>query len=41
MINALLQALGVVCQAERFAQKRLVVKSYHDGHQLCSRRWLD
>jgi len=34
MINALLQALGEVCQAERFVQKRLVVKSYHDGHQL-------
>jgi RecB family exonuclease len=46
-MNALLQALGDTCKAERYVQKILVVKSYHDGHQIlkalarCGTAWLN
>ncbi len=33
-MNALLQSLSDTCKTERYAQKLLVVNSYHDGHQV-------
>ncbi len=46
-MNALLQALGDICKTRRYAQKILVVNSYHDGHQIlkalarCAVAWLN